>query len=164
MARPGRDADRPLIRRGPDGLERTAPSWESLTERLIREAQEDGAFAELPHRGSPLPIDDETYAGDMAMAFRVLHNAGAAPPWIEADKEARRLEAAMDRLLDGAETLRGLARQRARERLLALARDHAVAVDRLAVLAPTPRQHRRRVDATALLARFDSHRGRGGRG
>jgi hypothetical protein len=155
MARPGRDADRPLIRRDADGLARTAPSWESLTERLIREAAEDGAFDDLPHRGSPLPVEDETYAGDMAMAFRVLRNAGAAPPWIETDKEARRLEAAIARLLDEADTLRGLARRRGRERLLALARDHAVAVDRLAILAPTPRQQRRRIDATALLARFD---------
>lgn len=155
MARPRSDADRPLIHRDADGVERTAPSWESLTERLIREAHESGAFDDLPHHGRPLPLEDETFAGDMAMAFRVLRNAGAAPPWIETDKEARRLEAEVERLVVGADALRGLGRQRARERLLQLVREHAVVVDRLTVLAPSPRQHRRRLDEAALLARFD---------
>jgi hypothetical protein len=156
VARPGKDADRPLIRRDADGVERTAPSWESLTERLIREAHEAGAFDDLPHRGAPLPVEDETFAGDMAMAFRVLRNAGAAPPWIETDKEARRIESEVERLVADADTLQGLGRRRARERLVALVREHAVVADRLAVLAPTPHQHRRRLDASALLARFDA--------
>ena len=95
---PRPDQTRPLIRRDADGGERTAPSWESLTERLIGEAHAAGAFADLPHRGRPLPTEDETYAGDMAMAFRVLRNAGVAPPWIEADKEARRLESEVEAL------------------------------------------------------------------
>jgi hypothetical protein len=156
MARTGPDADRPLIRRDADGVERTAPSWESLTERLIREAHEAGAFEDLPHRGRSLPVEDETFAGDLAMAFRVLRNAGAAPPWIETDKEARRLETEIEQLIAGAGALAGLGRRRARDRLVTLVREHALVAHRLAVLAPTPRQHRRRLDEPTLLARFDA--------
>ena len=155
MSRPPAGADRPLIRRDADGVERTAPSWETLTERLIREAQEAGHFDDLPHRGEPLHVEDETFAGDMAMAYRVLRNAGAAPPWVEAHKEARRIEAEIEALVGRADRLHGLGRQRARARLLDLIRAHGIAVDRLSVLAPTPRQQRRHVDEAHLLARFD---------
>ena len=88
------------------------------------------------------------------MAYRVLRNAGAAPPWIEADKEARRLEAEIEALVGRADAAR---RPRARRRARAAPararpRSRGIAVDRLAVLAPTPRQQRRHLDAAALLA------------
>jgi hypothetical protein len=155
MSRARPDADRPLIRRDADGVERTAPSLETLTERMIREAQEAGAFDDLPHRGTPLPLDDETHAGEMAMAFHILRNAGAAPPWIETDKEARRLEAEIESLVNDGPDLRGLGRRRSRDALVARIREHATVVARLAVLAPTPRQQRRPLDQARLLARFD---------
>ena len=78
-------------RRDADGQWQTAKSWESLVERQIREAMDAGAFEDLPFRGQRLPIEDDSAAGDWAMAHRMLKNAGVAPPWIESDKEARRL-------------------------------------------------------------------------
>jgi DnaJ homologue, subfamily C, member 28, conserved domain len=69
------------IRRDGEGKPAVGPTWESLTERLIREAMERGEFDDLPYKGERLPIDDDTYAGDKALAFHVLRNAGAAPPW-----------------------------------------------------------------------------------
>lgn len=56
---------------------------------------EEGAFEDLPYRGERLLIEDDTAAGGWAMAHRTLLNAGAAPPWIESDKEARRQLAAL---------------------------------------------------------------------
>jgi hypothetical protein len=155
VSRPPAGTDRPLIRRDADGVERTAPSWETLTERLIREAQEAGHFDDLPHRGEPLHLEDDTLSGDMAMAYRVLRNAGAAPPWVEAHKEARRIEAEIDALVGRADRLHSLGRQRARSRLLDLIRSHRTVVERLSILAPTPHQQRRRVDEAHLLARLD---------
>ena len=76
-----------------------APSWESLVDRQIREAMEAGKFDDLPHQGAPLPIEDDSAAGEWALAFRMLRNAGVAPPWIEADKEARALLARRDAIL-----------------------------------------------------------------
>ena len=82
---------RPASRLDAEGNRQVAPTWESLVERQLREAMAEGKFDELPHQGERLPLVDDTAAGDWAMAYRMLRNAGAAPPWIEADKEVRRL-------------------------------------------------------------------------
>jgi hypothetical protein len=142
-------------RRDPDGRIHTAHSWESRVERQIREAMEAGAFEELPHRGKPLPLESDEAAGEWAMAHRILRNAGAAPPWIESDKEARRL-------LDEIEGLHGRAprssrgsRTRLRAELTRLIEDANRAILRLNSEAPTLRQHRRPVDLDEHLARLE---------
>ena len=86
-----RSGRRPVSRLDAEGRRQVAPSWESLVERQLREAMEEGAFDGLPYQGERLPMDDDSAAGDWAMAYRMLRNAGAAPPWIEADKDVRRL-------------------------------------------------------------------------
>ena len=155
---------RPLVRRDPDGVECTAPSWESLTERLIREAQEEGRFDGLPGQGKPLHVDDDAYARDMALANHVLRNAGVAPPWIEADKEVRSARARIDALLARAGRSTPVHAERWERELAALADAHDDAVRRLEGIAPTPRQqrglldrerHRERLSA-ALAAGQDS--------
>ena len=78
-------------RRDGEGKLSVGPTWESIVERQIREAMEDGAFDELPYSGQRLPIEDDSAAGERALGFRVLRNAGVAPPWIEADKDVRDL-------------------------------------------------------------------------
>ena len=80
------------------------PDWETLIDRQIREAMEDGQFDNLPHQGEPLPNDDNPYAGELGLAFHVLLNAGVAPPWIEADKEVRELLGRRDAILARAAT------------------------------------------------------------
>ena len=86
-------------RRDGEGKLSVGPTWESIVERQIREAMEDGAFDELPYQGEPIPLDDDSAAGERALGFRMLRNAGVAPPWIEADKEVRDLLAERDALL-----------------------------------------------------------------
>ena len=148
-------------RRDPDGRIHTAHSWESLVEKQIREAMEAGAFEDLPHQGEPLPLDDDAAAGEWAMAHRILRHADAAPPWIEADKEARRLLAAIDQVLDWAARSSPGSRARLRAELTRLAGDANRAILRLNSEAPTLQQHRRPVDAAALLARMESTFGEG---
>ena len=145
-------------RRDGEGKLSVGPTWESLVERQIREAMEEGAFDELPYQGERLPIEDDSAAGERALAFRVLRNAGVAPPWIEADKEVRELLAARDVLL-----ARALPRVRRRwlahgcartfERVVAEANR---AIERLNAEAPTDRQHRRPLDPEAELARLEA--------
>ena len=77
MSRPQPGRDRPIVRRDAEGRPRTAPDWETLTERLIREAQEAGHFDDLPGHGEPLDLPETTYAGEMALAHHLLRNAGA---------------------------------------------------------------------------------------
>jgi hypothetical protein len=145
---------RPALSRDPDGVERIASSWESLVERLIREAQEDGRFDDLPGQGEPLVLADDAAAGDQALAYHVLRNARVAPPWIEADKEVRALEDEIEHLL--ARTGPGSSMRQAglARRLDELIDEHDRAVARLASLAPSSRLQRRRLDRSRLHARL----------
>jgi hypothetical protein len=128
---------------------------ETLIERQIREAMEEGAFDHLPHQGARLPLEDDSAAGDRALAHRMLRNAGAAPPWIESDKAVRALLDERDRLLvraqDRAEA--GLARDRAELARIVDAANRAI--ERVNAEAPTDRQHRRRLDLATELDRLE---------
>ena len=93
------------------------------------------------------------------MAFRMLRNAGAAPPWIEADKEVRRLLAQRDALLARAAaspTSRPAASRSDRTALGRLVHQVNAAIARLNAEAPTDRQHRRPLDLAAELDRLDA--------
>jgi hypothetical protein len=141
--------------RDPDGTQHVGPTWESLVERQIREAMDDGRFDTLPHQGAPLPVDDDTAAGDRAMAFRMLRDAGYAPPWIEADKAVRE---GLDRLAGlhaRAARTGALGRERLRAEVRAAVGAVNEAVARLNAEAPTDRQHRRPLDLGAELDRLE---------
>jgi hypothetical protein len=143
-------------RRDGEGKVSLGPRWESIVERQIREAMEDGAFDELPYQGVPIPLDDDSPAGERALGFRVLRNAGVAPPWIEADKEVRDLLAKRDLLLARAAVASPLARTRLRRELERLVVATNLAIDRLNSEAPTDRQHRRPLDPEAERARLEA--------
>ena len=149
---------RPALRRDSEGRLQAASDWETLIERQIREAVDNGRFDDLPHRGEALPIDDHPYARDRWLAFHVLRNAGVAPPWIEADKEVRELLARRDGLLARAATApapSAVARRRDRAALEELVVRINAAIARLNAEAPTERQHRRPLSLAAELARYD---------
>lgn len=128
---------------------------ETLVERQIREAMEDGRFDALPHQGRRLPLEDDSLAGDRAMAHRLLKNAGVAPAWIEADKAVRALLDERDRLLARAPRLSPLGRSRARAELTRLVDATNRAIVRVDIEAPTDRQQRRLLDPDVELARFE---------
>ena len=129
---------------------------ETLIERQIREAMEDGRFDDLPHQGQRLPLEDDAAAGDWALAFRMLRNAGVAPPWIEADKAVRDLLQARERLFERARRAQPASRQRLRADLERLVRDLDRAIARVNAEAPTDRQHRRPLVLAEELARLDA--------
>lgn len=129
---------------------------ETLIERQIRDAMADGRFDDLPHQGERLPIQDESAAGDWALAFHMLRNAGVAPPWIAADKEVRDLLAARDRLFARARAARPMSRERLRRELERLVGDANRAIARVNAEAPTDRQHRRPLDLPTELADLDA--------
>ena len=146
----------PVVRKDADGTRSIGPTWESLTERIIREAQERGEFDDLPGHGRPLVVEDNPYAGDMALAFHLLRNAGVAPPWVEADKDARRLREEHDRLLRRADRAALPIRATLRRDLERIVLDHDAAVARLNAEAPTVRSHRRPIGRDAALAALDA--------
>jgi len=142
------------VRRDGEGRPQFAHSWESLTERQIREAMEAGDFDNLPYRGEPIPIDDD--GSDMALAHHVLRNAGFAPGWIATDAEIRLLLTRREAVLHRARRAGSPVRQRDREELASLVDRINALVLRLEHEAPTTRQHRRRLDPARELAALDS--------
>ncbi|OGO53128.1 MAG: hypothetical protein A2V84_14375 [Chloroflexi bacterium RBG_16_70_13] len=132
-----------------------APAGESLIERQLRGARETGAFDNLPHQGEPLPLVDDSAAGEWALAYRMLKNASFAPPWIEADKEVRALLARRDAILERAPRSSIVGRRRDREKLAQIVRDANAAILRVNLEAPTARQHRVPLDLEAELAALE---------
>jgi hypothetical protein len=124
---------------------------DTLIEKQIRAAQERGLFDDLPHQGQPLPYENDAAAGEMASAFRILRNAGAAPPWIEADKEVRRLLEERRLLLERAGRAGPLSRPNYRQQLRELVVTLNKAVFALNHEAPTLRQHRQPLDLAAEM-------------
>jgi hypothetical protein len=131
---------------------------ETLIERQIRQAIEEGKFDNLPHQGRPLPNDENPYAAEWGLAFHVLRNAGFAPPWIEADKEVRALLQRRDAIVARAATGPAPSESARRRDRLALERLVAEVNASVALLnaeAPSIRQHRRRLALADELARYD---------
>jgi hypothetical protein len=143
------------IHRDGIGEKIAAPSWESLTDRLIREAQERGEWDTGAWAGRRLPAQDGAYDSELAAGNAVLRNAGVAPVWIETDKEARRLLAERDRLLDVAGRTSAAGAASLRARLVALLDQLDAVLLRLETEAPTPAQQRPRIDRSTELAMFE---------
>ncbi len=143
-------------RRDGEGGRRVGPDWESLIERQIREAAEAGAFDDLPYQGERLPLEDDSAAGDWAMAHRMLKNAGVAPPWIESDKEARRLIDELDRLMVRAAIAAEGSRPRLRSELDRVVVEANRAIVRVNSEAPTSAQHRRLLDLDRERTRLEA--------
>jgi hypothetical protein len=136
------------------------PVRETLIDRQIREAMESGAFDDLPYRGERIPLEDESAAGDWALANHVLKNARMVPPWIATDQAVRELLARRDAIVERATRARtDIARNRNRRELEAVVAEANRTIAILNHEAPTDRQHRRRLDLTAELEALErAHR------
>jgi hypothetical protein len=64
--------------------------WERWVDKIIREAQEEGLFDDLPGSGRPINWEDESWVDeDWVVAFRLMRQHGYAPEWIELNREIR---------------------------------------------------------------------------
>ena len=71
-----------------------------IAERRIEEAVRDGVFSDLPGAGKPLDFEESFVPEDLRLAYRVLKNAGFAPPEIELKKEIFNLSTLLKSLND----------------------------------------------------------------
>jgi hypothetical protein len=139
--------------------------FEPWIDQIMREAAERGLFDNLEGQGKPLRLEEDEAAGDWAMAFRMLRNAGETLPWIrlghEIDAERRKLAA---QLADASERLDRLraepaAYERERVRLRERYLGAAVALDKKLIehgaLVPAYTLERGRLPARVAEARFD---------
>ncbi|EHV3764686.1 DUF1992 domain-containing protein [Salmonella enterica] len=61
-------------------------------ERHIIEAQRKGEFDNLPGRGEPLILDDDSHVpAELRAGYRLLKNAGCLPPELEQRRDAIQL-------------------------------------------------------------------------
>lgn len=64
-----------------------------IVEKRIKEAQKNGAFDDLPGRGSPLKYEEDRHVPeDLRLAYKILKNADCLPPEIGEKKEIRQME------------------------------------------------------------------------
>jgi len=76
---------------------------DKIADERIREAMEHGEFDDLPGKGKPLAIEDDSHIpADIRMSFKILKNADCLPPELELRKEIRTTE----ELLTGIEDTR----------------------------------------------------------
>jgi len=86
-------------------------AFEKIVERKIREAQEAGAFDDIPGSGQPLDLeDDANVPDDLRLAYKVLKNADCLPPEIQLRKEIRQMEDMLDNIPDEKEKYRQIKR------------------------------------------------------
>lgn len=144
--------------------------FDRLIEKLIRDAQAEGKFDNLPGRGQPLRLDETAEGAENWAADHLLKNSGHRPDWLEADAALQaELEAARAALrrtwawrgaelaaAEGPEAARRrawaeaewtLAQARFRERLAEVNRQQRL----LNLKVPLERFQRLRVDAEAEI-------------
>jgi hypothetical protein len=136
-------------------------AWESLADRRIRRAMEDGEFDDLPHQGRRIPIDDD--GSELALAHHVLKNAGAVPSWIATDQEYRAAIARRDAVVARARRAGPPVRERDRDELRRIVDDVGRLALRIEQEAPTTRQHRPRLDLAEELTALQAAAEAGGR-
>ena len=66
---------------------------DQLAEARIQKAQQEGAFDDLPGRGKPIELDDDSMIPEALRAgYRLLKNAGYLPPELQLQREIREVE------------------------------------------------------------------------
>jgi hypothetical protein len=64
-----------------------------IVEQRIREAVEKGEFDNLPGKGKPLVLEDDSHVPeDLRIAYKILKNADCLPPEIQEKKEIMQME------------------------------------------------------------------------
>lgn len=75
-------------------------TFHDLAERRIRAAMSQGAFDDLPGRGRPLTLDDDSLVPEeLRIAYRVLKNAGYLPEELVLRGEIADVERLLDRVV-----------------------------------------------------------------
>ena len=119
---------------------------DQLIEQRIRQAQQEGAFDNLPGSGRPLNLDDDRMVPEeLRMVCRVLKNAGYVPPEVEHLRELRQIEAML--IADAGEVQNTAARKRMEFLLYQLEQSGLARVAQAAWAEYTDK----------LAARLDSH-------
>jgi hypothetical protein len=77
------------------------PGYEKIVEQRIKEAMEKGEFDNLPGKGKPIPLEDDSHVPeDLRLAYKLLKNADCLPPELLEKKEILQMEDMLAKLPD----------------------------------------------------------------
>ncbi len=75
--------------------------FDKIAEERIREAIEHGEFDDLPGKGKPLELEDDSHLpADLRLAYKILKNANCLPPELELRREIRTTEQLLSEIQD----------------------------------------------------------------
>ena len=75
--------------------------FQRIIEKRIQEALDRGDFDDLPGRGKPMQIEDDSgVPEDLRLAYKVLKNADCLPPELQLKKEIRQMEDLLESIPD----------------------------------------------------------------
>ncbi|HDG97076.1 MAG TPA: DUF1992 domain-containing protein [Desulfobacterales bacterium] len=81
--------------------------FQKIVEERIQKAQEQGLFDNLPGKGRPLQLEDDSHVPeDLRLAYKILKNADCLPPELQLKKEIRQMEDMLDSIPDEKEKYR----------------------------------------------------------
>jgi hypothetical protein len=73
--------------------ESVLPGYLKIVEQRIKESLEKGEFDNLPGKGEPLILEDDSHIPeDLRIAYKILKNADCLPPEIQERKEIMQME------------------------------------------------------------------------
>ena len=85
--------------------------YQKIIEEKIKEAQERGEFDNLPGKGQPLDLEDESrIPEELRLSHKVLKNANCLPPELELRKEIRHMADLLSGIPDEEEKYRQIKR------------------------------------------------------
>jgi hypothetical protein len=74
---------------------------ETIAENRIRAAMDEGFFDNLPGKGKPLRLDDDSSVPeDLRLSFKILKNAGCLPIEMELNKQIYNLRQMLTAAID----------------------------------------------------------------
>ena len=86
---------------------------QSIAERRIEESMARGDFDDLPGRGRPLELEDDSHVPpELRMAYKVLRNAGCVPPELAERTEISNLADMLEHCGDEQERVRQMQKLR----------------------------------------------------
>lgn len=78
-----------------------------IAERRIQEALKNGEFDDLPGKGKPLQLEDDSLVPEeLRLAYKILKNADCLPPELELKKDIVRMEEMLRGVVDVQEKYR----------------------------------------------------------
>src|SRR5262247_2588110 len=75
--------------------------FDRLVEERIQQAQEDGVFDNLPGKGKPLKLEDDSFVPeDLRLTYKILKNSNCLPVEMELRKQIFNLRQLLNAAID----------------------------------------------------------------